>query len=517
VTADETPRAFAEPGAPSLWQLTGPQPVGDDSLPERADVVIAGGGLAGLSTALELTRTGQRVVVVESHELGGRTTARTTGKVSLLQGSTASQVRSHAGDDGVAAYLEANAAGAAWIRDQFAAVPGAWEERTAYTYATTPEGEKSLRSEADAMAVGGRPVIVRGAQDAGAIGLPYAVSGALALHEQAQLHPLVAAAALVDRIRAAGGVLVDHCRMTGMHARGGGVDVETTRGSIVADRLIVATGSPVADRSMLFATLKPQRQAVVAFRMPEGQDAPEGMYLSVDPVGRSVRPSVDRDGAPVIVVAGGDLVTGRADRIGDLRDGILAWTREHFPGAIPLTWWAAQDYKMTNAVPFAGTVTGGKDRIYALTGFAKWGMTNAAAAAIAVTGELNGRPPQWHRRLHDRRPSVRDVVDTVSANASVGAHMVSGWAAPGSGSAESPERARVERHGIHPVAESTVDGVTCRVSAVCTHLGGIVRWNDAERSWDCPLHGSRFAPDGSVIEGPAAHDLASAADDEVHE
>jgi glycine/D-amino acid oxidase-like deaminating enzyme len=508
VTGAEAPTPFTEPGAPSLWQLTGPQPLGGDALPARADVVVAGGGLAGLSTALELSRTGHRVVVVESHELGGRTTARTTGKVSLLQGSTASQVRSHAGDDGVAAYLEANAAGAAWIRRELSDVPGAWEERTAYTYATTPEGEKSLHSEADAMAVGGRPVVVLGPQLPGAIGLPYAVTGALSLAEQAQLQPLVAAAALVDRIREAGGILVDHCRVTGMRVTSDGVDVETTRGSIVADRLIVATGSPVADRSMLFATLKPQRQAVVAFRMPEGQPAPPGMYLSLDPVGRSVRPSVDRDGAPAIVVAGGELITGRGDRIGEMRDGILAWTREHFPGANPITWWAAQDYKMTNAIPFAGAVAGGKGRIYALTGFAKWGMTNSAAAAIAVTGELNGRSPDWHRRLHDRRPSMRDVVETITANASVGAHMVTGWAAPASGGADSPEQATVERHGIHPVAESTVDGVTCRVSAVCTHLGGIVRWNDAERSWDCPLHGSRFAPDGSVIEGPAAHDLA---------
>ncbi len=491
--------------SPSLWQLTGPQPVGGDALPPSAEIVVAGGGLAGLATALELARAGHEVLVVEADALGGRTTARTTGKISLLQGSTASRVRSHGGDDAVAAYLEGNAAGARWLRYELAAVEGACRSRTAYTYATTGEGRKSLEEESEAMAVGGYPAeLVEGE----GIGLPYVVDSALRLVDQAQLHPLVTADVLVTRIRERGGRLVDHCRVTGVHVRPDAVEVETAQGTVRADRLIVATGSPIVDRSMLFAALKPERQAVVAFRLPEGQPAPDGMYLSVDPQGRSVRSDVDRDGAPAIVIAGGEIVTGRADAIGDLRDDILQWTAEHFPGATPITWWAAQDYRMTTAIPFAGAVAGGGDRIYALTGFAKWGMTNSAAAALAVAGELHGNPPEWHTRLRERRRGVKDVLSTVEANATVGARMVSGWAAPGAGSAPEPERAHVERDGIRPVAESTVDGVTCRLSAVCTHLGGIVRWNDAERSWDCPLHGSRFAADGSVIEGPAMKPLA---------
>lgn len=490
--------------SPSLWQLTGPQPVGGDALPATAEVVVAGGGLAGLATALELVRTGLHVVVIEAELLGGRTTSRTTGKISLLQGSTVSRVRSHAGDDGAAAYLEGNAAGADWLRAELATVPHACEARPAYTYATTTDGEKTLRAEADAMAAGGHPVDVL---PAGTIGLPFPVSAALRLADQAQLHPLVAADALVERIRQAGGILVDHCRVTGAEASEAGVEITTTRGTVRADRLVVATGTPILDRAMLFATLKPERQAVVAFRMPDGLRAPEGMYLSVDPTGRSVRSDVDRDGAPAIVVAGGELVTGRADRIGDLRDAIVAWTAQSFPGATPLTWWAAQDYRMTTAVPFAGAVRGGKGRIFALTGFAKWGMTNAVAAALAVAGELHGRPPRWHEALRERHHGLRDLLSTVEANATVGARMVSGWAAPGAGSGPEKERAQVERDGIRPIAESTVDGVTCRLSAVCPHLGGIVRWNDAERSWDCPLHGSRFAADGTVIEGPATRDL----------
>lgn len=508
-----TPAPESTPTPVSLWRLTGPELHGADVLPTLAQTVVAGAGLAGLATALELARAGHEVVVVEADELGGRTTSRTTGKVSLLQGSTVSGVRSHAGDDAAAAYLAANRAGAGWMRRELASVPGAWEDRASYTYATTPEGMTTLEAEAEAMAAAGAPVETLPARSAGGIGLRVAVEGALRMAAQAQVQPVTAAAALLTRIREAGGVVVDRCRVTGVSATGGGVTVTTERGEIAAERLILATGTPILDRSMLFATLVPQRQAVVAFRLPEdasGAHSPAGMYLSVDPAGRSIRTAVDRDGAPAIVIGGGGIVTGREDRIGGLRDAILAWTAEHFPGATPITWWAAQDYRMTTHLPYAGAIHGGHDRVFAMTGFAKWGMTNAPAAALAVVGEITGDVPSWHRTLRDQRAGIRDLGETATANAEVGAHLVSGWVAPRSHSDSG--RAEIVRTGVRPVAESRVDGAVCRVSAVCTHLGGIVRWNDAESTWDCPLHGSRFAADGRVIEGPATQDLAPADD-----
>lgn len=491
----------------SFWRQSAPSIVGGDALPPRSEIVVAGAGLAGLAAALELVRAGREVVVIEADELGGRTTSRTTGKVSLLQGATASQIRVHAGDGVLASYLEANAAGADWMRRELASVPAAWEDRTAWTYALTDEGLGVLSEEADAMDAAGHPAERTGPLPPDETGLPLAIGGALRLPGQAQVQPVVAAAALVDRIRSAGGRLVDRCRMTGAHAKADRVEIETDRGAIVADRLVVATGTPVLDRALLFAALTPQRQAVAAFRLPDDSPPPAGMYLSVDPVGRSVRSARDRDGAPVVIVGGGTIETGREDAVGDLRDAIADWTAEHYPGAAPLSWWAAQDYRMATRVPYAGAVRGGHDRIHAMTGFAKWGMTNAPAAALAVIGEIMGEVPQWHTKLREHRAGLRDVGETVAHNAKTGAQLVQGWVAPGTSSTS--DRAEVVRDGIHPVAQSEVDGVVCKVSAVCTHLGGIVRWNDAEATWDCPLHGSRFTREGHVIEGPATADLAT--------
>lgn len=189
--------------------------------------------------------------------------------------------------------------------------------------------------------------------------------------------------------------------------------------------------------------------------------------------------------------------------------GLDEWTRERYPTARRTTWWAAQDYRASSRLPYAGALPRGGGRIHVATAYNKWGMTNAVAAALSIAGAISGDRPDWARELEATRPFAGG--ETVAANAKVAGELVAGWAraetSADSGD-ETPEGGgRVVRTGLQPVAESTVDGVTCRVSGVCTHLGGILAWNDAERSWDCPLHGSRFDARGKVIEGPAVRGL----------
>jgi nitrite reductase/ring-hydroxylating ferredoxin subunit len=194
---------------------------------------------------------------------------------------------------------------------------------------------------------------------------------------------------------------------------------------------------------------------------------------------------------------------------------LTSWTEQHFPGAERTHWWSAQDYRSANRVPFVGWLPRGRGRVYLATGYAKWGLTNAVAAALSLTADLTGETLEWARTLHHRVTRPADLASGAKINAAVGAAAVTEWTNAETGpdltAAEPPAEGEgvVGRHGRAPMAVSTVGGITCAVSAVCTHLGGVVRWNDAERSWDCPLHGSRFAPDGSVLEGPATQPLAA--------
>lgn len=150
-------------------------------------------------------------------------------------------------------------------------------------------------------------------------------------------------------------------------------------------------------------------------------------------------------------------------------------------------------------------------QLRAATGYAKWGMKGAVAAALAIAGTIDDREPGWHATLHSASGGFGALAAGAKASVQVGRELVQGWV---SGELHPlPSDPPAEGHGIvgrsdgRPVAVSTVEGRTCAVPGICTHLGGVLRWNDAELSWDCPLHGSRFAPDGTLLEGPAVAGL----------
>ncbi len=241
-----------------------------------------------------------------------------------------------------------------------------------------------------------------------------------------------------------------------------------------------------------------------------------GMYLSADSPTRSLR-TAQFNGEELLLVGGNGHPVGAelstAKEVADLD----AWTQRHFPGAERTHRWSSQDYESANMTPFVGWLPRGGGRIFLATGYNKWGMTNAVAAALNLSSNLLGGAEDypWVKVLQRRITGAADLASGAKSNASVAANLAKGWVAaelrgPDVGS-DAPAPAEGEgvvgQRSGRPVAVSTVEGVTCAVSGICPHLGGILNWNDAERSWDCPLHGSRFSSDGALLEGPATKDL----------
>ncbi len=479
---------------------------------ERYDVLVVGAGLTGMTTALLLARAGCSVGVLEAGTVGGGTTGNTTAKISLLQGTRLSSIRSKHGADTVRQYVEANREGQAWLLrycDDHA-IP--YQVRPSFTYATTNKGRQSVLNELRACQEAGLPAVSTPGTG-GDVELPYPVTGAVRLAAQAQFDPLDALTVMAADFAGRGGVLHEHSRVRDL--RPGAVSTAVTDdGAVQADRVVLATGIPIMDRGGFFARVEPLRSYAATFRIPG--PVPQGMYLSADSPDRTVRsvPHTAADGATeeLLLTGGNGHVVGRHAHTAGLVDDLVAWTRRHFPGAEPTHSWSAQDYHSDHELPFVGPLVPHDDRVLVATGYDKWGMTNAVAAALALSSMLLGGHTEWAAAM--RSWTTREVAGALSAaraNAAVGLALGTGWVKPqftAPGKLNPAEGSgRVERGGLHPVAVCTVGGQTYRRSAVCTHLRGVLSWNDAERSWDCPLHGSRFRPDGGVIEGPATSDL----------
>lgn len=466
----------------------------------RFDHVVVGGGLTGVSTALLLARGGDSVALVEARTLGAVATGNTTAKLSLLQGTHLSSIASKHAPDTLRAYVEANRHGQRWLLEFCAEHDIATQRAPAFTYASTRVGTARVEAELAACRTAGLD-----AHWTEQLELPFPTYGAVRVDNQAQFAPMAVLYGLADEAERQGVVIAEHTRVRTVH----GDTVKTDRGQIHAGTVILATGTPILDRGGFFARLEPNRSYALAFRVPG--PLPHGMYLSADAPTRSLRTAPRPDGE-LLLVGGNGHVVGRDTPTGAKLDDLVSWTRTHWPAAELTHTWSAQDYSPMDGLPYVGPLLPGSDRVLVATGYSKWGMTNAIAAALGIAGRVSGRAPEWARDLEAWRPrELSGLTTAIKTNGGVGLAMAGGWArAESHGDGETPPEGtgRVRREGLRPIATCTVEGKTTAVSAICPHLYGIVRWNDAEKSWDCPLHGSRFAPDGSVLEGPATRPLS---------
>lgn len=488
----------------SLW-LDRERIAGDPGpdLAERYDDVVVGGGLTGVTTALHLAHAGRAVALLEARHIGAGTTGNTTGKVSLLQGTKLSTMLGYQSRAVVEGYLSGNREGQAWLLRfcEHHGVPV--QTRPAVTYA--PDGGPGLRrarAEYDAALSLGLDV---GWEER--LPVPFPHAGAAVLPGQAQLDSMDLLDALVRELRAAGGHVFEGRRVVSVSRTGTPV-VSLSDGTRTECRTVVlATGAVILDRGLYFAKVEARRSYALAFDHP---DPPELMMLSAGAPSRSVRDVPGAGTSAKLLIGGEGHPVGRVRSEREHVERLRAWTHEFYPDAVETHAWSAQDYTSHDGLPFVGRLPRGGGDIYLATGYDKWGMTNAAAAALDLAGQILGDAPSWAKPVHRRITRPRGALQLGRINAEAAVAAAVGWAgAEVKGPPETPpdEGAELGRVGLRPGGTSKVDGQVCSLVAVCTHLGGVLKWNDAESSWDCPLHGSRFRADGEVIEGPATRPL----------
>ena len=482
----------------SLWRAGRPA-IPTDPFPEggRFDHVVVGAGLTGLTTALLLARRGRSVIVLEARDVGAVATGNTTAKLSLLQGVKLQRVKSRNLRPVFQAYVDSQRAAFGWMVDYLESRGVPFDRRPSVTWAETPGQLDSLKKEYAAAKDAGLPV-----RWEEAAALPAPGFGAIVLDDQVQFDPMEVLAQLAADLRELGGVIVEGARVERLEF-GELTAVHTSLGTVTAPKVVLATGTPQLRRGLYWMKVEAQRSYAVALRAPEGSED-TGMFLSAGSPSRSVR---WHRGA--LLVGGAGHGVGRHEDGADPYGELEAWAQELWPGAEPTHRWSAQDYSPFSGIPFVGWMPRTRRRAYLATGYEKWGMTGAVAAALLLEADLTGRREGWQRVL-GMRPTLPQTVGVgIGATAAVFAWYARGYA----DAVTRVVRARRDGEDAPLLPTATIASAegTTEVCLVCPHAGAIVRWNPAESTWDCPAHGSRFEATGRLIEGPAIDDLKTRA------
>jgi glycine/D-amino acid oxidase-like deaminating enzyme/nitrite reductase/ring-hydroxylating ferredoxin subunit len=492
--------------AQSLWLHTAP----DTAYPALTgdldvDVAVIGGGIAGLTTALMLKREGARVAVLEALRVGTGVTGNTSAKVSALQATVYTQIRSAHDSEAAAIYATASRAAVEEIA-VLAADEGIecdLERRTAFTYAATEDERDSVEQEAEAAAEAGLPAQLVDDTD-----LPYDTFGAVRLDDQLQFHPVKYCQGLAAAVDGGGSAVHEQTRVTSV-SDGSPCTLETEGGTVTAQQVVVATHYPLLDRAAYFARLEAKRSYCVAARL--GATPPQGMSISAGQPTRSLRAYGD-----LLVVGGEGHTAGSGEATPERYERLEQFARDHFDVRELTHRWSAQDPVPYDHLPVIGRYHPRTSRLFVTSGYMKWGLTSATFGALILRDLINGRENVWAARFDPNRLTLGRTPKIAQLGAKFSADFVGDRITPAEASsvdAVPPGEGRVVRDGVGKIGVfRDDDGAVHAVSLRCTHLGCLLRYNGAERSWDCPCHGSRFDVDGNVLEGPAVSPLESLAD-----
>ena len=409
---------------------------------KSTDVLIIGGGIAGLLCAYRLKSAGVNCMLAEAAEICGGITENTTAKITLGHGLIYDRLLRRFGENKARLYLEAQVRAGKEYAKLCQGIDCDYETRDSYVYSL--HDREKIEKEALALRRLGVAAELSDARE-----LPFSVAGAVLVKDQAQFHPLKFLYAIAKDLP-----IYEHTKIVELMPH----KASTNRGTISFDKLIVATHFPILNKHGLYPLkLYQHRSYVLALKNAQKIN---GMYVDESDIGLSFRSHGD-----LLLLGGGGHRTGK--RGGGWQE-LEAFAKKYYKNAVAVSKWATQDCMTLDRVPYIGRYAKTTPDVFVATGFNKWGMTNAMVAAELLCDLVRGKSSRYAEVFSPSRSMLRPQL---AVNA----------------------------------FETTVGLLTPTVPR-CPHLGCALKYNRAEHSWDCPCHGSRFTERGELIDNPATDD-----------
>lgn len=428
----------------SLWTETTDTPRFETQKDDfKTDVLIVGGGLAGVLCAHTLEKAGVDYALVEAETIGDGITKNTTAKITSQHGLIYHQLLRKFGFEKTQAYLKANQAALKKYRTLCKNIDCDFEEKDSFVYSV--DKPRMLEKELFALEkIGFSAKLVKD------LPLPFFTSGAIRFPNQAQFHPLKFLYAIAQNLH-----IFEHTKVLEFLPDG----VRTDKGKIFAEKIIVATHFPILNKhGSYFLKMFQHRSYVLAL-----ENAPnlQGMYVDENEKGLSFR-----NHGEFLFLGGGSHRTG--EKGGNWQE-LEMFCEKYYPNAQKAYRWATQDCMTLDGAPYIGQYSKRTQNLYVATGFNKWGMTSSMVAAEILSDMVLGKKSPYAEVF-------------------------------------SPSRTILRKQLFINAAKAAINLITPTVPR-CPHLGCALKYNHDERSWDCPCHGSRFTEDKKLIDNPATGDM----------